>query len=241
MHALQTGGSPIKPARSFPSGRCNNALLLSLSPTAYCALRDELRLYDAVPHEVLWSGDSETVFFPLAGAISVAQWMPGSGPDSSRFIEVAIVGRESAVMAGDKTRGMTWTGGPVAKISSNAFMAICSRHPEIAELMRKAADWQLFQARVLVACTARHSVDSRVARWLVTMAARVGERAIMATQEDIGETALGVRRTTVTLTMQGFAEDRIIGYRRGVIRIRDLKRLRAASCECHTALCPASP
>jgi len=45
-----------------------------------------------------------------------------------------------------------------------------------------------------------------------------------------------VRRTSVSLTAHALQDAGIIRYRRGIIDILDLERLRKISCECHAAL-----
>jgi Mn-dependent DtxR family transcriptional regulator len=64
---------------------------------------------------------------------------------------------------------------------------------------------------------------------------RVGRDEFPMTQEFMSE-LLGVRRPSVTIIAGALQEAGLIGYKRGVIRIRDRRRLEEAACECYAAM-----
>jgi CRP-like cAMP-binding protein len=78
-------------------------------------------------------------------------------------------------------------------------------------------------------CSRFHSIDARLARWLLLTQDRAGSRELHATQESIAR-MLGERRSSVTASASAFLKQSMIGYRRGRIEILDRRRLRAASC-----------
>jgi len=87
-------------------------------------------------------------------------------------------------------------------------------------------------AVVRAVCNALHSVDERMATWLLRMHDRVEGDVLPVTQDAIAE-LLGVRRTTVTLAALKLTEAGAIrSHGRGSIKI-DRKRLEAASCQCY--------
>ena len=87
-------------------------------------------------------------------------------------------------------------------------------------------------AVVRAVCNALHSVDERMATWLLRMHDRVEGDVLPVTQDAIAE-LLGVRRTTVTLAALKLKEAGAIrSHGRGSIKI-DRRRLEAASCHCY--------
>ncbi|MDX1440517.1 MAG: helix-turn-helix domain-containing protein, partial [Rubricoccaceae bacterium] len=81
-------------------------------------------------------------------------------------------------------------------------------------------------------CNRFHSIDARVARWLLMTRDRTCSRTLWATQESIAR-LLGVRRSSVTAAASSFQLRRILDYRRGRIEILDERGLLAASCTCY--------
>ena len=82
------------------------------------------------------------------------------------------------------------------------------------------------------ACNGLHSVEARMARWLLHLHDRTERNVLSLTQETLSQ-LLGVRRTTVTLEVAKLrASGAIRSDRRGLIEI-DKGRLDQASCECY--------
>ncbi|WFU77062.1 helix-turn-helix domain-containing protein [Bradyrhizobium sp. CB2312] len=77
-------------------------------------------------------------------------------------------------------------------------------------------------------------MECRTARWLLEIHDRVANGEIRLTQEALAQ-LLGVRRTTVTLTMRKLrAVGCIISERRGVLEVHR-PRLENVACECYGA------
>jgi CRP-like cAMP-binding protein len=90
----------------------------------------------------------------------------------------------------------------------------------------------LQQTQQMVACNALHSLEERMARWLLEVSDRINDTELPVTQEILGQ-VLGVRRTTVTLIAQKLQQEGRIRYRRGHIAIMNPDALRAIACECY--------
>jgi Mn-dependent DtxR family transcriptional regulator len=82
------------------------------------------------------------------------------------------------------------------------------------------------------ACNAVHTVEQRLARWLLMAHDRMGTVAFPLTQEFVAM-MLGVARPTVTVVAGTLQKARLITYQRGTVTIVDRKKLEAASCECY--------
>ena len=93
----------------------------------------------------------------------------------------------------------------------------------------------LAQAQQSAACNASHTVEARMARWLLRCRDLSGSDTLPLTQEFLAE-MLGVRRTSVSLVAGTLQRAGLITYRRGHIQITDLEGLRDASCECYATV-----
>lgn len=93
---------------------------------------------------------------------------------------------------------------------------------------------QYQQVDQIAACSRVHSVECRLARYLLMLEDREGTNGLAVTQNCIAR-ALGVRRTSVTLIAGQLLQRGMIRSRRGVTWITDRKALEAVACECYSA------
>ena len=82
------------------------------------------------------------------------------------------------------------------------------------------------------ACNAIHTVEQRLARWLLMAHDRVRADKFPLTQEFVAM-MLGVSRPSVTIVAGTLQKSGLITYRRGLLEIVDREKLEAASCECY--------
>ena len=82
------------------------------------------------------------------------------------------------------------------------------------------------------ACNALHTMESRLARWLLQTRDRVYSDVLPLTQEFLSQ-MLGVRRTTITLVARQLEQAGVIQTRRGRIVVVDRKGLEDVACECY--------
>jgi CRP-like cAMP-binding protein len=85
------------------------------------------------------------------------------------------------------------------------------------------------------ACNRAHSVEERLARWLLMTQDRVQSSEFPLTQEFLGQ-MLGVRRPTVSIAAGMLSKAGLIHYVRGRITILDRPGLEKASCECYRVI-----
>ena len=77
-----------------------------------------------------------------------------------------------------------------------------------------------------------HSVEQRLARWLLMAQDRVGKDEFPLTQEFVAM-MLGVARPTVTVVAGTLQKAGLITYHRGHVTVVDREKLESASCECY--------
>jgi len=82
-----------------------------------------------------------------------------------------------------------------------------------------------------VACNARHTVEQRLAKWLLITADRLGTD-IKITQ-DMVATMLGVRRASVVTSLSRLVDEGIVRHGYARIQILDEDRLRGYACVCY--------
>jgi CRP-like cAMP-binding protein len=88
------------------------------------------------------------------------------------------------------------------------------------------------QAQQSAACNASHTVEARLARWLLRVRDLPASDSFQLTQEFLAQ-MLGVRRNSVSLVANRFQQAGLIRYQRGHVEITDLEGLMNTSCECY--------
>jgi CRP-like cAMP-binding protein len=213
-----------------------NALLAALPLPELGLLARHFRRVSLDPAAVLQEQEAavEWVYFPLSGAVSLLAVM-----QSGETIETAIIGREGAVgLFADFgpwracTRAVVQAAGIADCIPLAQLRTIVSQSEPIRRLMLRYKETLSAQSHQTAACNALHSVEQRMARWLLQMADRLDDCALPITQDTLSQ-MLGVRRTTVTLVAQALQQNGTIRYRRGRIEVANRAALGALACECY--------
>jgi CRP-like cAMP-binding protein len=215
-----------------------NHLLLSLPADELVQLAPQLRQAHLSRGTVLHDtgGAVERVYFPEAGAISLVADLA-----SGEIIETALIGIDGVVGGHDALRHTTALNravvqieGSALAIEADALRRNCAEGSRLRSLLDSYERFIYAQAQQTAACNVAHSLDARLARWLLRAQDLCG-RNFTLTQEALAA-FLGVRRTSVSLTAHAFQNEGVIRYRRGEIEIVDPDRLRVLACECHTTL-----
>jgi CRP-like cAMP-binding protein len=222
-----------------PATRVGNRLLAALPAADFDLLAPHLRKVSLERDAVLVrSGDwLEQIFFPLSGTIAFIMDMP-----NGQTVATAVIGNDGAVgilsALGSSRSPMTAVvrvAGTSLEISPRRFQAALSRSGAIRHAVQIYTRTLLAQFQHVAACNALHSVEARLARWLLHIHDRVDGDFLPLTQEALSE-LLGVRRTTVTQVVRKLRTSRAIrSNRRGLVEI-DRPRLEAAACECYEVM-----
>jgi CRP-like cAMP-binding protein len=90
----------------------------------------------------------------------------------------------------------------------------------------------LTQVSQVAACNRQHTLEERLARWLLTVQDCIQSEELPLTQEFISQ-MLGVRRSGVTVAAGTLQNAGMIRYTRGKIIVLNRQDLEATSCECY--------
>ena len=175
------------------------------------------------------------VYFPGGGFCSIVTVL-----EDGSMVEVATVGREGmvgglAVLDHTAVSSATMVQGEIDlcyRMTAKAFRHEMDRRGPFYNLMTRYA--QAFMGFVMqsTACNAAHSVEQRLARWLLTAQDRMDADEFPLTQEFVAM-MLGASRTTVTAVAGTLQKAGLITYHRGRVSILKRAKLEAASCECY--------
>jgi CRP-like cAMP-binding protein len=88
------------------------------------------------------------------------------------------------------------------------------------------------QLTQIAACNTFHTIEARVARWLLMTRDRMAPGELEVTQENLAR-MLGVRRVGVTIAAGNLQREGLIAYSRGRIAILDHTQLARRACECY--------
>ena len=106
------------------------------------------------------------------------------------------------------------------------------RRPALLDQVHKFTQVLNAQIAHTAACNARHSLQERLARWLLMAHDRAESETLPLTQELVSM-MLAVRRPGVTVAARSLQATGAIDYQRGRIAILDRERLEEISCECY--------
>jgi len=214
-----------------------NRLLAMLAPDEYRRL---LPLLEPVPlklKRILYKPGEvvDYVYFPGGGFASVVTVLANGG-----MVEVATIGNEgivglSAVAVGyrEPTLTMVQMETDVChRMPAAAFRRELDRHGALQEIVSRFSQALMGVIMQSTACNATHTIEQRLARWLLTAHDRVGRASFPLTQEFVAM-MLGAARPTVSIVAGIQQRAGLISYRRGHITILNRKMLEAASCECY--------
>jgi hypothetical protein len=109
------------------------------------------------------------------------------------------------------------------------------RGAHLHDLALRALHSQFLQVAQTAGCNAHHSIEQRLARWLLLCADRYRNRTLPLSQEYIGN-LLGVTRSSVTLVARSFQQRKLIQYSHAKINLLDLPGLAGVTCECYRSL-----
>lgn len=230
MHAETTAGVD-RPA---------NNLLRMIRPGDYGLLARHIQIVNATADDLLYNpGDEvDTVHFPCAATL--VSYLVSN--EDGRDVETILVGREGAV-GGIVSQGrlpaycriIVKYGGPMVRLPLRCLEEAKTQSPPLRQLFARYADCLMAQMFQSTACNAIHSIEQRVAKWLVAALERTGDHVLPLTQDQLAG-LLGVGRSYTSRVLQAFRADGILETRRGAMLVKNPEMLSARACRCNESV-----
>jgi CRP-like cAMP-binding protein len=214
----------------------HNALLCGLSKESLRSVSSQWHVLEvktgAVLHE--WGQPIDRLYFPVGAVVSLFSSTPEGG-----LIETAIVGSEGVVgwpaaiaRNGFCFRAVIQVQGSIVEVEEKLFPPIL--YETGTWRARVGAYMHLFMLQLAQSaiCNHRHSVEQRLARWLLATHARSGLAVLPLTHELLSD-ILGSTRPVVTVAARSLKTAGLIDYQHGVLEITDREGLLHAACSCY--------
>lgn len=216
--------------------RIPNRILSALPQAEYEHLFAQLEHIEMPMGAVLYhpAEQMQHVYFPSSGTISVLAMV-----SSGTTIEVGMVGNEGMfgipVVLGtvtSPTQAVVQISGEGLRIQADVLREEFKRGGILQDLILRYTQAFIIQITQTAVCNSLHSLNARLARWLLMCQDRALSNELPLTHEFIAE-MLAVRRAGVSVAAGNLLKQGLINYQRGHITILDREGLEGASCECY--------
>jgi len=213
-----------------------NKILSALPHEEYERLRPKLRETQIKIGEILYRPEEpiDFVYFINRGIVS---WL--ATLEDGNTVEAGVIGLEGiagvAVLLGAASTpnvALVQSEVDALKISSRELIEEFRRNAELNRLILRFTHLLFTQVAQTAACNRLHTLDQRLARWLLMTRDRVSGDEFTLTQEFLSR-MLGVRRAGVSVAANDLRQSGLIDYHRGNIKILNRQGLEAQSCECY--------
>ena len=217
----------------------SNAILNALSESRLAQLLPKLRTVELELGQVLYEPEQsiDYVYFPTAGIISLL-----AAFEDGATVEAGVIGTEgmlgTPVVLGAETtphQALVQASGQAMRMSARDLTGEVENDGSLLKSVLRYTNAMFIQVAQTAACNGLHTIEQRLARWLLLTHDRVRADEFLLTQEFLSR-MLGVRRAGVSVAANNLKQYGAIDYRRGNVIVADRKRLEHTSCECYEAV-----
>ncbi|MES2979457.1 MAG: Crp/Fnr family transcriptional regulator [Pseudomonadota bacterium] len=173
-------------------------------------------------------------YFPIEGFIS--QGLPTADATLS---EVGLVGSEgmvnSSLVLGVPRASFTCVvqgAGRAFRMQREHFNRLVAQDAQLRDVLNRYIEVRQVQLAQQSVCMNQHSVEQRLARWLLMTRDRAHSSELFLTHEVLS-VMLGVRRESVTQSARSFHNRGLISYSRGYVMLHDEPGLQRLACGCY--------
>jgi CRP-like cAMP-binding protein len=216
-----------------------NSILSALSPEDYERIASSLTLVSLKLGEVLYEPYEpiQQVYFPITTVASLITVL-----EDGSTVEAGIIGYTGMVgipivlgAEASPSQAIIQHSGDALMTPVETLKEELKRGGQLQQLLLQFTHTLFTQVSQTAACNRLHTVEERLARWLLMMRDCVEADEFLLTHEFIA-TMLGVRRAGVTVAAGTLQSAGLIKYTRGHIQILTREGLEDASCECYKHL-----
>jgi len=217
----------------------SNRLLAALPRKEHQRLLPKLELVNLAFGDILYEpGDVIThVHFPNNSIISLL-----SAVAERSTLEVGIVGNEG--MAGisvfmgvnvSHNQFLVQGRGTAMRMKAEVLRNEFNHSGPLDLLLRRYSYSLMTQISQSAACNRFHTVDARLARWMLMTHDRIGTDEFQLTQEFMSN-MLGVRREGVSKAAGELQRKKLISYSRGLVTILNRQGMEKVACKCYQVI-----
>ncbi len=221
---------------SVPNG-AGNRLLAALQRDLYQRLEPDLQIVSLKHGQVLFESGAavDYVYFPQRDAMVSLLCTAEDG----NSVEVGVTGWEGVVgissfMGGTPTPylSLVQMAGTAHKLRAELLVREFRRSEAMQNALLRYASSLLAQISQTALCNRIHTVEERLARWILVSQDRTEAKQLPLTHEFLAH-MLGTSRSTVSLTAATLQQAGLIHYTRGKIAVVDRERLETVACSCY--------
>lgn len=180
---------------------------------------------------------SDAIYFIESGVVSLL-----ASTHAGHTVEVAVMGREGVAGITDALGQRPLPYGLVVHLPGLAYRAskdVVREHiltcTALHQLLMDYSQQVMHQLAQSALCNRFHSSEQRLARWLLVTAERAETNRFEFTHEFVAQ-MVGAPRSAVSAAAAALRAKGIVDYRRGVLSIRNYKKLHKIACECFEAV-----
>lgn len=213
-----------------------NRILSALPKAEYEHLFAQLEHIEMPLGAVLYhpAEQMQHVYFPISGTISILAMV-----STGTSVEIGMVGNEGMfgipVVLGTvttPTEAVVQIPGEGFRVQADVLREEFKKGGILQDLILRYTQAFIIQISQTVVCNSLHSINGRLARWLLMCQDRALSNELPLTHEFIAD-MLAVRRAGVTEAAGRLQKHGLINYRRGHITILDRAGLESTTCECY--------
>ena len=213
-----------------------NRLLAALPAESRALFLEHCELVDLNRQDVLTLAGQTTdyAYFPIDSFIASILKL-----EDASDVQFGLTGNEGMVnvslvlgMSVASTTSVVQGAGRAYRISQHELQEQLKSTPGLRDVLHNYVALRMDQLAQNMACASCHSVEQRLARWLLMAQDRAHSSELLLTHEVLAF-MLGVRRESVTQAASSLQKQALISYSRGDIMLLDEPGLKAVACECY--------
>lgn len=227
---------PDRSSRQTPTGLTHNQILNSLTDEELERLLPDLEKVSLELGQVLYRAEEPInyIYFPHHAMISIVANTAGG-----QSTEVGVIGYEGmtgidVLMGSDTTlnENMVQISDGAFRVKTNTIREEFRRCGAFHDSVLRFIRLFILQVSQTAVCNRLHSIEERLARWLLMSRDRSATDDLHLTQEFVA-IMLGTNRATVTMSAIVLQDIGYIQYKRGHITITDREGLEDFTCDCY--------
>ena len=217
-----------------------NLLLSFLPAEIYSRLLPAMKVVEFGLGEIICKSEDPiaNVFFPLKHTLISLVALSAEGAS----VEVGMVGKEGLIEitafmgAPDSPYTIVVQGpGRFIKIDIKIFLDEFKKEEAVRDIILSYIREMYISISQTALCNRVHSLEARLARWLMMSHDKVNLKELPLTHEFLAK-MLGTDRGSVSVAAKTLQDLKFISYSRGKISIEDATALKGACCECYEFL-----